>query len=211
MRHRNIKGAYEKLENHPRVADKPEEYKGKWKELFNNNNPIYIEIGMGKGQFISQHAKNNPDKNYIGFEKYSAVLAKGLEKIDRDNLNNIYVIREDAENILDFFEEGELEGLYLNFSDPWPKDRHSKRRLTHSNFLEKYKKILKKGSFVEIKTDNNKLFEFSIEQLEQENFSIDKSTRDLYNSPMLEGNIPTEYEEKFNAQNISINKLVAYF
>jgi len=210
MRHRNIKGAYEKLEIHPKVVDKPEEFKGKWKKLFDNNNPIYIEIGMGKGQFISRHAKNNPNINYIGFEKYSAVLAKGLEKIDKDKLDNIYVIREDAENILDFFEEGELEGLYLNFSDPWPKDRHEKRRLTHSSFLEKYKSLLKKGSFIELKTDNDKLFEFSIEQLEKENITIDKQTRDLYASPLLEGNIPTEYEEKFHAQSISINKLRAY-
>lgn len=210
MRHRNVKGAYEKLELHPKVVHNPESYKGKWKSLFNNEHPIYIEIGMGKGQFLINHAKLYKDRNYIGFEKFSAVLAKGLEKIDEEkNLDNVYVIREDAENILDFFGEDELDGLYLNFSDPWPKDRHAKRRLTHANFLEKYMKVLKKGSSIILKTDNLKLFEFSVEQMKMMGLDIVELTDDLYNSPYVETNIATEYEDKFVAQGLKINRVHA--
>lgn len=208
MRHRNVKGAYEKLELHPKVIHNPESYKGRWKDLFNNDHPIYIEIGMGKGQFLINHAKIHKDRNYIGFEKFSAVLAKGLEKIDQEgNLDNVYVIREDAENILEFFSNGELDGLYLNFSDPWPKDRHAKRRLTHTNFLEKYSKVLKKGSSIILKTDNLKLFEYSVEQMKIMGFSINELTYDLYNSSSLETNIATEYEDKFVAQGLKINRV----
>jgi tRNA (guanine-N7-)-methyltransferase len=210
MRHRNVKGAYEKLELHPKVIHNPESYKGKWKSLFNNEHPIYIEIGMGKGQFLINHAKLHKDRNYIGFEKFSAVLAKGLEKIDEEeNLDNVYVIREDAENILDFFGEDELDGLYLNFSDPWPKDRHAKRRLTHANFLEKYRMVLKKGSSIILKTDNLKLFEFSVEQMKMMGLDIVELTDDLYNSPSIETNIATEYEDKFVAQGLKINRVHA--
>lgn len=210
MRHRNVKGAYEKLELHPKVIHNPESYRGEWKSLFNNAHPIYIEIGMGKGQFLINHAKLHKDRNYIGFEKFSAVLAKGLEKIDEEeNLDNVYVIREDAENILDFFGEDELDGLYLNFSDPWPKDRHAKRRLTHANFLEKYMKVLKKGSSIILKTDNLKLFEFSVEQMKMMGLDIVELTDDLYNSPYVETNIATEYEDKFVAQGLKINRVHA--
>lgn len=205
MRHRNVKGTYEKLELHPKVIHNPESHKGSWKSLFNNSNPIYIEIGMGKGQFLINHARLNKDKNYIGFEKFSAVLAKGLEKIDQDeSIDNIYVIREDAEKLLEFFGEDELDGLYLNFSDPWPKERHAKRRLTHLSFLEKYTKVLKKGSSIVFKTDNRKLFEFSVEQMQANGLAIKEMTYDLYNSTYLGTNVPTEYENKFVAQGLTI-------
>lgn len=205
MRHRNVKGTYEKLELHPKVIHNPESYKGKWKSLFNNNNPIFIEIGMGKGQFLINHSKTHKDRNYIGFEKFSAVLAKGLEKMDQEEgLQNIYVIREDAERLLEFFDTDELEGLYLNFSDPWPKERHAKRRLTHLSFLDKYSKVLKKGSSIIFKTDNLKLFEFSIEQMREHGLTIKELIYDLYNNPCLEENIPTEYENKFVAQGLKI-------
>lgn len=210
MRHRNVKDSYKKLELHPKVVHNPESFKGKWKSLFNNENPIFLEIGMGKGQFLIGHAKLHKDRNYIGFEKFSAVLAKGLEKIDQeDGLTNVYVVREDAEEILDFFNENELDGLYLNFSDPWPKYRHAKRRLTHVNFLKKYIKVLKKGSSIILKTDNLKLFEFSIEQMKECGLTIKEMTYDLYNSSNIAENIPTEYETKFVSQGMKINRVHA--
>lgn len=201
MRHRNIKGSYEKLELHPKVIQKPNEFKGKWSELFNNNNPIYIEIGMGKGKFIIEQAKSNPNINFIGFEKFSAIIAKALEKIDKEkDLPNLYIIREDAENLTELFDENEIDGLYLNFSDPWPKERHAKRRLTYKTFLEKYAYILKKESNIFLKTDNSQLFDFSFEQIKEFGFNICDIIYDLHRSPYMESNVMTEYEKKFSEQ-----------
>lgn len=209
MRHRNVKGSYEKLEKHIKVIKNPSNYKGHWKELFGNSYPIHLEMGMGKGQFLTTLAKNNPQINYIGFEKYTGVLAKALEKIDTEPLQNLYVIREDIEYVLDIFEEDEVDRIYLNFSDPWPKDRHAKRRLTHSSFLNKYDTILKKGSDIIFKTDNNKLFEYSLDEMKAYGYDILIVTRDLHHSEYVTDNIMTEYESKFVERGMSINMLKA--
>ncbi|PKM93883.1 MAG: tRNA (guanosine(46)-N7)-methyltransferase TrmB [Firmicutes bacterium HGW-Firmicutes-1] len=205
MRHRNVKDAYQRLELHPIVIQDPIEYKGSWNKRFNNENPIYIEIGMGKGQFIIEHAIRNPNINFIGFEKFSAVLAKALEKVDQhQGLNNLLVIREDADRITKFFEEGELDRLYLNFSDPWPKERHEKRRLTYISFLEKYSFILKKESSIIFKTDNSKLFEFSVAQMKKFGYDVKEVIYDLQSSHYAQDNIMTEYETKFVSQGLKI-------
>lgn len=210
MRHRNVKGAAEKLEQHPKVVKHPQDLKGGWKKFFNTDHPIMIEIGMGKGQFITEHAKLTPEINYIGFEKFTSIMAKALEKIDlEEDLFNLVVVREDAENILDLFEENELEGIYLNFSDPWPKERHIKRRLTSKNFLERYIHVLKEGSSIIFKSDNRGLFKFSLEQVKEVGLEIQSVTEDLYNSPYIEANVMTEYEQKFVAQGMKIHRIHA--
>lgn len=209
MRLRNVKGSRETIANSEFTINEPNEYKGKWKELFGNNNPIRIEVGMGKGRFITDLAVQNPDINYIGIEKYSSVLVRAIEKRQELDINNLIFIRMDAEDILDVFEEGEVDRIYLNFSDPWPKDRHAKRRLTSKEFFKRYDVILAQGGIVEFKTDNNMLFDFSLEEIENTAFIVKEFTRDLHNSPMNEGNIMTEYEEKFSSMGNPINKLVA--
>ncbi len=209
MRLRNVKGSRETIANSEFTINEPNEYKGKWKELFGNNNPIRIEVGMGKGRFITDLAVQNPDINYIGIEKYSSVLVRAIEKRQELDINNLIFIRMDAEDILDVFEEGEVDRIYLNFSDPWPKDRHAKRRLTSKEFFKRYDVILAQGGIVEFKTDNNMLFDFSLEEIENTAFMVKEFTRDLHNSPMNEGNIMTEYEEKFSSMGNPINKLVA--
>ena len=144
MRLRNVPGARESIEENPMALTEDDKIKGEWKKLFGNDNELHIEIGMGKGQFITTLAKQNPNINYVGIEKYSSVLVRALEKCEEEEIPNLRFLRIDAETIEDFFEEGEVDKIYLNFSDPWPKDRHAKRRLTSSRFLERYNKILKK-------------------------------------------------------------------
>ncbi|PKM51169.1 MAG: tRNA (guanosine(46)-N7)-methyltransferase TrmB [Firmicutes bacterium HGW-Firmicutes-7] len=205
MRHRNVKDAYKRLELHQSVIQSPIEHKGKWRKLFNNNNPIHIEIGMGKGKFLIELAQKNPHINYIGFEKFSAVLAKALEKIDQQEaLNNLLIIREDAEKLCEFFDKNELDRLYLNFSDPWPKERHAKRRLTYISFLKQYAFVLKKESGIIFKTDNLKLFEFSVNQMKEFGCEIKNVSYDLQNSHFAQENIMTEYETKFVKQGLKI-------
>ena len=181
------------------VLSDPEQYKGRWSEVFGNNNPIRIEIGMGKGKFITELATLNPDVNSIGIEKYSTVLVRAIEKRRELDLKNLWFLRFDAEYITDLFEEGEVDRIYLNFSDPWPKDRHAKRRLTSSCFLDKYRTFLKPGGYVEFKTDNLPLFEFSLEEAKASGWELDEVTYDLHSSEYVEGNIMTEYEEKFSS------------
>lgn len=210
MRLRNVKGARENIAASQYVIHHPEEYKGKWRELFKNNNPIHIEIGMGKGKFIQTLAKNNPNINYIGIEKYSSVLIRAIEKRNELDIENLYFIRMDAEEIVDIFEEGEVDQIYLNFSDPWPKDRHAKRRLTSKEFFARYNSILKKDGVVIFKTDNKDLFDFSVEEIPLANWKLKDVTYDLHNSEYVEGNVMTEYEEKFVTEGKPINRLVAY-
>lgn len=210
MRLRNIKGAREAISDDKFVIHEPEAVKGKWKEVFRNNNPIHIEIGMGKGKFISRLATLNPDINYIGIEKYSSVLIRALEKRADMEVDNLFFIRFDAENINDIFDTDEVERIYLNFSDPWPKERHAKRRLTSKEFFARYDKILSEKGSVIFKTDNNELFEFSLEQIEIAGWQMSGVTRDLHNSSLNEGNIMTEYEEKFSANGKTINRLEAF-
>ena len=202
MRLRNIKGSREVIGASDYVVHEEETKAGTWHEIFGNDHPIYIEVGMGKGQFIMALAKRHPENNYVGIEKYSSVLLRALEKMDKEEepLPNLVFIRMDAENIEKVFAEGEVDGIYLNFSDPWPKDRHAKRRLTSTTFFGRYNKILKKDGKVEFKTDNRPLFEFSLESVKEAGWNLVAHTFDLHhNEEMNEGNIMTEYEEKFSS------------
>ena len=163
MRLKNIKGANEKVQNGKYVINNPKDYKGKWKELFGNDNPIHIEIGMGKGKFILDNAQSNPNINYIGIEMYDSVILRAVEKTNELELSNLYLVRMDATLIEEVFDK-EIDVIYLNFSDPWPKDRHAKRRLPSRQFLQKYDVILKKDGVLEFKTDNKDLFDFEISE-----------------------------------------------
>ena len=211
MRLRNIPGADEVVANSSYCINEPMKLKGKYKtELFNNNNPIHIEIGMGKGQFIINLAKQNPDINYIGIERYTSVLLRAIQKIEDEDIPNLRFICYDATEILDIFSCHEVDRIYLNFSDPWPKDRHSKRRLTSSTFLNRYNSILALDGHIEFKTDNKDLFDFSVEEINNHPlWKIDAITYDLHNdSEMNIGNIMTEYEEKFSSIGNPIYKLI---
>lgn len=210
MRLRNIKGSREAIAVHDRVVKEENNYKGRWHELFGNDNPIHIEVGMGKGKFIMELAKNNPDINYIGIEKYSSVLIRALEKCEDYEGGNILFIRMDAETLPDVFEKDEVDRIYLNFSDPWPKDRHAKRRLTSKEFWARYDRFLKPDGRVIFKTDNRPLFDFSLEQVTEAGWILENHTFDLHNSEYVKGNVMTEYEEKFSAMGNPICRLVAY-
>jgi tRNA (guanine-N7-)-methyltransferase len=210
MRLRNIRGSRETVATNDYVIQEPEQYKGKWNTLFKNDHPLHVEIGMGKGKFIMQLAAANPDINYIGIEKYSSVLLRALEKRKEIELSNLYFIRFDAEYLNDIFDHEEIARIYLNFSDPWPKDRHAKRRLTSKEFLNRYDKCLKKEGEVIFKTDNRTLFDFSLEEVKLAGWELREVTFDLHNSEFLMGNVMTEYEEKFVAKGNPIHKLVSY-
>lgn len=210
MRLRNIKGSREEIAVNEFVVHEPEVLKGNWKSYFKNNNPIHIEIGMGKGRFICQLAKENPDINYIGIEKYSSVLLRAIEKRREMDINNLTFIRFDADYITDIFEKDEIDRVYLNFSDPWPKDRHAKRRLTSKEFFSRYDKFLVKEGEVIFKTDNSDLFAFSLEQVVEAGWILKNHTFDLHHSEFMEGNVMTEYEEKFSSKGNPIHRLVAY-
>ena len=207
MRLRNVPGARETIIENQFSIQQPEQMKGKWEEVFQNDHPIHIEVGMGKGQFIIEMARRNPEVNYIGIEKYSSVLVRAVEKLEEDNLR---LIRMDAENIEEVFDKDEVDRIYLNFSDPWPKDRHAKRRLTSTRFLERYDNILTPEGRVMFKTDNKDLFDFSLEQVEEAGWILENHTYDLHHSEYNEGNVMTEYEEKFSAKGNPICRLVAY-
>ena len=208
MRLRNVKGAREAMIESDYTVNNPEELKGRWNEHFGNNNPIHLEIGTGKGLFITTLAQNNPEINYIGIEKYSSVLIRALEKQEELQLPNLIFIRMDAENINEIFEKEEIHKIYLNFSDPWPKDRHAKRRLTSRQFLGRYNEFLRKDGTVEFKTDNRDLFDFSVEETKEAGWNILKLTNDLHKSDMNEGNVMTEYEIRFSSEGTPINKMV---
>ncbi len=209
MRLRNITGARETIGDSPFVVHNPQEQKGEWKKLFSNEHPIQIEIGMGKGKFLHTLAKENPDINFVGIEKYSSVLLRAIQKMEEEPLNNLLFIRMDAEEITDVFEKGEVDKIYLNFSDPWPKDRHAKRRLPSRQFLTRYDIILKPDGFVEFKTDNRELFDFAVDEVKETAFTIKAITYDLHNNAeMMQNNIMTEYEEKFSAMGNPICKYV---
>ena len=210
MRLRNVPGAREVMIENEYVFTEPEGMKGTWSQVFGNDNPIRIEIGMGKGTFITTLAANNPDINYVGIEKYSSVLLRAVEKQDELQLPNLRFIRMDAEAICEVFGAGEVDRIYLNFSDPWPKARHAKRRLTSKEFLKRYEGILVQHGEVEFKTDNRELFDFSLEQVELAGWVLLAKTYDLHNDPTLSrGNVMTEYEEKFSGQGHPIHKLIA--
>ena len=209
MRLKNVPGSKEYIAASKFVIHDETERKGKVREYFSNDKPIRIEIGMGKGQFIYELARLNPDINYVGIEKYSSVLLRAIQKMEEEPLDNLIFIRMDAEEITDVFDKDEVDRIYLNFSDPWPKDRHAKRRLESRQFLARYKEILKSKGLIEFKTDNNDLFEFALEEINEEDWILVASTRDLHADAKLnEGNIMTEYEAKFSAAGNPINKYI---
>ncbi len=206
MRIRNIKNKKEILNNCKNFIENPEDYRGKWKKLFKNNNPIYIEIGCGKCGFIKAMAKKNPNINYIGIERIDTVLAIGLKEIDE--YDNLYFINYNANTIENIFDK-EIDRIYLNFSDPWPKERHTDRRLTSTVFLKFYEKIFKKEKEIILKTDNREFFEYSIKSLVNNNYLIKTISLDLHNS-LISDNIMTEYEQKFVAKNMNIFFIEVY-
>ena len=213
MRLRNIPGADNVIQNHQVAIKNEKEYKGKWNTIFQNDNPIHIEIGMGKGQFILNLAKQNPQINYVGIERYSSVLLRALEKFDTEEfceLKNIRFICMDAMELPEVFALGEVAKIYLNFSDPWPKKRHARRRLTSTQFFAQYDQVLIKEGVIEFKTDNRPLFDFSLEQVEEAGWKLLGKTFDLHHDvQMNQGNVMTEYEEKFSSMGNPIHKLIA--
>lgn len=198
MRQRNVKNKKEIINNCSLIVQEPCIFKGKWHDVFKNDNPIYIEIGMGKGDFILNNATLYPNINFIGIEKFDSIMALAIKKIP-ESIPNLRLIRMDALNISDVFDK-EIDKIYLNFSDPWPKERHAKRRLTSSVFLEKYDCIFKNVKEIEMKTDNRGLFEYSLISFNENNYKITEISLDLHHSKK-ENNIMTEYEHKFSAQN----------
>ena len=206
MRLKNVKGANEIIVKGKYYVDNPMEHKGSWNKYFNNDNPIYIEIGMGKGDFIIENAKRYPNINFIGIEKYDSVIVRAIQKSDELELNNLKIVRIDARKLEEVF-LNEVDLIYLNFSDPWPKDRHAKRRLTSSNFLSIYDKIFRDNKIIVMKTDNIKLFDYSLESLTEYGYEITYKTNDL--DCLDDSNIMTEYERKFFNKGIKINKLEA--
>lgn len=213
MRLRNIQGSKEIIASSPYVIQKPEEKKGIWKEVFCNNNPIHIEVGMGKGKFLTDMAALHPQINYIGIEMYDSVLLRAVQRREKleQELPNLYFIRMDARDLPQIFAQAEVQKVYLNFSDPWPKDRHAKRRLTSRQFLERYAQILPEHGIVEFKTDNRDLFEFSLEEAKAAEWITDLATFDLHHDPeLVKGNVMTEYEEKFSSMGNPIHKMVIH-
>lgn len=209
MRLRNVRGSRETLEESQFTINEPREWKGKWNEFFGNDNPICLEIGTGKGKFLTTLAQNHPDVNYVGIEKYSSVLVRAIEKQKELALDNLVFIRMEAEYVEDIFAQGEVRTIYLNFSDPWPKDRHAKRRLPSRQFFARYHKILAPQGKVEFKTDNRILFDFALEEVVEAGWTLEAHSFDLHNSDMNEGNVMTEYETKFSEMGTPINKLIA--
>jgi len=213
MRLRNITGSRETIAESIYVVNESEMFDcpQKWHEIFGNNRPIHIEIGMGKGKFIHTMAKLHPEINYVGIEKYSSVLLRAVQKMEEEELPNLKFLRMDAEDITKVFGKGEVDKIYLNFSDPWPKDRHAKRRLPSREFLGRYDVILKAGGRLEFKTDNRQLFDFAVEELEPAGWSADVITYDLHaDTALMEGNVMTEYEEKFSSLGNPINKYIIH-
>ena len=213
MRLRNIPGAKDAILECDWVIDEPEKFKGKWASVFGEKRPLFLEVGMGKGRFLMDMARLHPERNYVGIEMYDSVLLRAVQKREQleEDLPNLYFIRMDARNLPDVFEKGEVDKIYLNFSDPWPKERHAKRRLTSCQFLERYDKILAPEGTVEFKTDNRPLFEFSLEEVKEAGWILDASTFDLHHdAKLMEGNVMTEYEEKFSRAGNPIHKMIIH-
>ncbi|MCQ2551621.1 MAG: tRNA (guanosine(46)-N7)-methyltransferase TrmB [Clostridia bacterium] len=208
MRHRKIRNLDEKMEAVAcHIATEPENNKGQWLENFPGCHKLFLEIGCGKGKFMTTMAKENPKNAYIGIEGQRTVLYRTLEKIEEGKLNNVITIDQyvDPGDLEKLFEKDELDGIFLNFSDPWPKERHEKRRLTYGKRLIQYVELIKDGGFIQFKTDNEGLFEYSLEQIEETNLKILKMTRDLHNSTLEERKVTTEYEDKFKETGKNIN------
>lgn len=210
MRLRHIPGAEAAMAQSAFVIQEPQKNRGSWNRAFENNHPIHIEAGTGKGKFLMELAALHPEINYIGIERYPSVLLKAVQKLERQKRTSLLLMCADALELPFIFAPGEVERIYLNFSDPWPKDRHAKRRLTSPRFLEAYDQVLSRDGTVEFKTDNRELFEYSLESVLASGWRIREQTFDLHNSPMARGNVMTEYETKFAGQGKAICKLTAY-
>lgn len=210
MRMRKKKHADERIEACSDLLLKFDEETGKYTDDFLRNDTLMLEIGCGKGSFICETAKRNPDVNFIAVEKISNVIIAALEKVKAQEIKNVRFIISDAARVCEALEENSVSRLYLNFSDPWPKKGYAKRRLTHRDFLNKYKRILKKDGAVFFKTDNRPLFDFSLEEFEASGFTLKAVTNDLHASEYAKDNVMTEYESNFVSQGININRLEAY-
>ena len=211
MRVRNRKGATELLEANPQyVVLNPEDAKGKWHKIFGNDHPIHIEVGSGKGAFITGMAKANPEINYIGIDIQKSVLSYALDKVLEADVPNIKLLWVDGDSLTNYFEDGEIDQLYLNFSDPWPKKRHEKRRLTYKTFLDTFKQILPERGEIHFKTDNRGLFEYSLVSFSQYGMTLKGVWLDLHASD-FEGNVMTEYEKKFSSKGQVIYRVEAQF
>ncbi|MFC6464745.1 tRNA (guanosine(46)-N7)-methyltransferase TrmB [Marinilactibacillus sp. GCM10026970] len=211
MRLRNKPGAEEKLLEYDQyVVAKPDEWKGKWQDRFEKKQPLHMEIGMGKGRFLIEMAKQNPHINYLGIELQTSVIVSALEKQIEEDLPNVQLLQVNAQDLKTYFEKGEVQRIYLTFSDPWPKNRHEKRRLTYKDFLNSYETVLDDQGELHFKTDNQGLFEYSLISFSEKGMILKELYLDLHNSD-VEGNIMTEYEEKFSKKGNRIYKTVAYF
>jgi tRNA (guanine-N7-)-methyltransferase len=211
MRLRNIPGAEEALRQYPTFVDQPTEYKGRWKERFGNDNPIHVEIGCGKGRFITTLAARHPELNFIAVELKAEVVLRAAQRTEQRSIPNLAFVQYNAAMLTDLFAESEIDRIYLNFSDPWPKKRHYKRRLTYKSFLDLYKQVLKPHGEIHLKTDNENLFEFSLNQFSNERFRLRNITFDLHQSSMAEGNVMTEYEERFSSRGQRIYRTEAIY
>ena len=211
MRLRNITGSREVIAGSPYVVQEAvlPRCPGTWQEIFGNDHPIHIEVGMGKGKFIHTMARMHPEINYVGIEKYSSVLLRAIQKMEQEELPNLKFLRMDAEDIVTVFAPGEVARIYLNFSDPWPKDRYAKRRLPSREYLARYHVILKEDGKLEFKTDNRDLFDFAVRELQPAGWKAEVITYDLHaDAALMEGNVMTEYEEKFSAMGNPICKYI---
>lgn len=211
MRLRNIPRASEVIENSSYVIHDPAKMQGHWRSVFENGRPLHLEVGMGKGQFLLRMSEQNPDINYVGIERYTSVLLRAVEKIQARERGpeNLRFLCTDARELQDIFAPGEVSRIYLNFSDPWPKDRHKDRRLVSGRFLERYERILTPGGLVEFKTDNQGLFEFALEEARNAGWETVLCTRDLHaDEDLMRTNVMTEYEEKFSGKGNPICKMM---
>ncbi|MGO0062376.1 tRNA (guanosine(46)-N7)-methyltransferase TrmB [Brevibacillus fluminis] len=210
MRLRNIPGAEETLRQYPVFVASPTLLKGKWREHFGNDNPIHVEIGCGKGRFITTLAARHPERNFIAIELKAEVILRSAQKTEMQTIPNLAMVQYNAAMLSDLFAEGELACIYLNFSDPWPKARHYKRRLTYKTFLALYRSVLAPDGHIELKTDNEGLFEFSLNQFANEGFQLHNITFDLHRSAQAEGNVMTEYEQRFSERGQRIYRTEAF-
>jgi len=205
VRLRNVKGAKEIIDNSPYIIKNPIDYKGDYQKIFENNNPIHIEIGMGKGDFIIENAKKYPNINFIGIEKFDSVIVRAVQKLENEEIPNLKLIKIDANEIDDVFDK-EISVIYLNFSDPWPKARHAKRRLSSEIFLNKYDSVFIDKKRIIMKTDNRKLFEYSIKSFTDYGYKIEDISLNLYEDD-IKNNVPTEYETRFHNRGCLIYKV----
>lgn len=205
MRLRNVKGAKEIIDNSSYIIKNPIDYKGNYQKIFENNNPIHIEIGMGKGDFVIENAKKYPNINFIGIEKFDSVIVRAVQKLENEEIPNLKLIKIDANEIDDVFDK-EISVIYLNFSDPWPKARHAKRRLSSEIFLNKYDSVFIDKKRIIMKTDNRKLFEYSIKSFTDYGYKIEDISLNLYEDD-IKNNIPTEYETRFHNRGCLIYKV----